>query len=127
MIRPIHAPTIAPPPHPTDRCADLQGQHPHAPGEAGTLLKTGIVGLDSVLGGGFPANRLYLIEGHPGSGKTTLALSFLLEGIALGEAGLYVTLSETECELRSAAASHGWDLESMKFCELTASEDSLRP
>ena len=63
------------------------------------LAATGIKGLDDILGGGFAPNRLYLIEGDPGSGKTTLALQFLLEGAAAGERGLYVTLSETKEEL----------------------------
>ena len=67
---------------------------------------TGIVGLDDVLRGGLLANRVYLVEGAPGAGKTTLALQFLLEGRHLGEAGLYVTLSESEEELRAVATSH---------------------
>jgi circadian clock protein KaiC len=69
---------------------------------------TGIEGLDGVLAGGRTSERLYVIEGVPGSGKTTLALQFLLDGVAKGEAVLYVTLSETEEELRAVAASHGW-------------------
>lgn len=90
------------------------------------LVPTGIEGLDNVLGGGLTANRLYLIEGDPGSGKTTLALQFLLEGARRGEAGLYVTLSETREELRAVAESHGWSLEGVSFCELIPSEDSLQ-
>jgi circadian clock protein KaiC len=91
------------------------------------LVPTGIEGLDNVLGGGLTANRLYLIEGDPGSGKTTLALQFLLEGARRGEAGLYVTLSETGEELRAVAESHDWSLDGVSLCELIPSEDSLQP
>jgi circadian clock protein KaiC len=73
-------------------------------------LPTGIDGLDYVLGGGLPEGRLYLVEGTPGSGKTTLALQLLLEGIRRGASGLYFTLSETRDELVAVAASHGWNL-----------------
>src|SRR6201982_3256633 len=72
------------------------------------LVTTGIAGLDDVLGGGFAPNRVYLVEGNPGSGKTTLALRWLLEGQRLGEKGIYVTLSETKVELTDVARSHGW-------------------
>lgn len=81
---------------------------------------TGIDGLDDILGGGFPRDRLYLVEGSPGVGKTTLALQFLMEGARQGEVALYITLSETEAELRSAAGSHGWSLEGITFFELDA-------
>ena len=91
------------------------------------LAKTGIEGLDDVLSGGFTPHRLYLLEGVPGSGKTTLALQFLLEGIRNGEQVLYVTLSETEEELRAVASSHGWSLDEMNIRELVPSEDSLQP
>src|SRR5687767_14105965 len=80
--------------------------------------RTGIAGLDHLLQGGLPAHRLHLIEGDPGAGKTTLALQFLLEGRAAGEATLYVTLSETATELRGVAASHGWDLSGIEIFEL---------
>jgi circadian clock protein KaiC len=75
------------------------------------LVSTGIAGLDYVLSGGLPANHLYLVEGDPGTGKTTLGLQYLLSGHARGEKGLYVTLSETKAELRTVAASHGWSME----------------
>lgn len=71
-------------------------------------VSTGVEGLDIVLSGGLPAGRIHLLEGSPGTGKTTLALHFLLKGISLGETGLYITLSETEEELRASAATHGW-------------------
>lgn len=88
---------------------------------------TGIKGLDDILRGGFTPNRLYLIEGVPGSGKTTMAVQFLLAGAARQEPVLYVTLSETESELREVAASHGWSLDGMSIRELVPSEDSLQP
>src|SRR5215208_6164538 len=88
---------------------------------------TGIAGLDDILGGGFTPNRLYLIEGMPGSGKTTLAFQFLLEGVRRGERVLYVTLSETEEEIRSVASSHGWDLAGVAIRELVPTDNSLEP
>lgn len=92
-----------------------------------TLVRTGIAGLDDVLNGGLTARRFYLVEGDPGAGKTTLALQFLIEGARAGETGLFVSLSETEAELRVTAESHGWDLNGLHILEITASEDSLRP
>jgi circadian clock protein KaiC len=92
-----------------------------------TWAATGIAALDDVLGGGFVPNRLYLIEGVPGAGKTTLALQFLLEGVRQGEPVLYVTLSETEDELRDAVLSHGWRLDGITVRELVPSEDALQP
>ncbi|HSU22139.1 circadian clock protein KaiC [Comamonadaceae bacterium OTU4NAUVB1] len=83
---------------------------------------TGIDGLDNVLGGGFPRGHLYLVEGTPGAGKTTLGLQFLLEGDARGERSLYVTLSETSAELRVVAGSHGWSLDGIDLFELVNEE-----
>ncbi len=73
--------------------------------------ETGVKGLDDVLAGGLTPGHIFLLEGNPGTGKTTLALSFLMTGSAVGETGLYITLSETEQELRAGAASHGWTID----------------
>ena len=89
-----------------------------------TRLKTGAWGLDEVLHGGLLPGRLYLLEGHPGAGKTTLALQYLQEGLRLGERCLYVTLSETREELLLGAASHGWALDTMDIVELIADDRS---
>lgn len=86
---------------------------------------TGVAGLDDILGGGLARDRLFLLEGSPGTGKTTLALSFIRAGAALGEPTLYVTLAETDEELRDSAASHGWDLEGVEVFELTPPENLL--
>jgi circadian clock protein KaiC len=85
---------------------------------------TGVAGLDDILGGGLPTNHLYLLDGEPGTGKTTLAMQFLLEGVAKGERGLYVTLSESASELKAVAQSHGWNLDGIDIFEL--SKDSAR-
>lgn len=88
---------------------------------------TGIEGLDDILQGGFPADRVYLVEGEPGAGKTTIALQFLMEGVRVGEAGLYVTLSETKEELEASARSHGWSLDGIHIHELVPTEETLKP
>jgi circadian clock protein KaiC len=88
---------------------------------------TGIPGLDDVLCGGFPPHRLYLVEGTPGAGKTTLAFQFLMEGARRGERVLYITLSETREEVLEVAASHGWDLTGVGIRELVPTEQSLDP
>jgi circadian clock protein KaiC len=89
------------------------------------LAVTGIAGLDKILRGGFTRNRLYLIEGNPGTGKTTLALQFLLEGLRHGEKGLYITLSETKEELKAVANSHGWSLDELTIYDLRVPENLL--
>ncbi len=88
---------------------------------------TGIEGLDDILAGGLTRNRLYLVEGVPGSGKTTLAMQYLIAGAARGEPVLYVTLSETEDELRSVAVAHGWNLDRVDVHELAPSPSDLDP
>lgn len=89
------------------------------------IVSTGNHGLDIILKGGLPENRLYLFEGAPGSGKTTLALQFLLEGVRNGEEVLYITLSETSEELNAVASSHGWSLEGVNVFELASAEEVL--
>jgi len=89
---------------------------------------TGVSGLDDVLGGGLARNRLHLLEGSPGTGKTTIALQFLLKGAEAGEAGIYVSLAETEHELRDGARSHGWEIgPRVEIFELVPPESVLDP
>jgi circadian clock protein KaiC len=90
-------------------------------------VSTGIPGLDDVLNGGLPRGHLYLIEGDPGTGKTTVALQFLLEGLRLGEPGLYVTLSESKQELEGVAESHGWSLANLPIYEMAPLQDEIDP
>ena len=97
------------------------------PQVAGDHALTGIRGLDDVLGGGLTPNRLYLLEGMPGSGKTTLAFQFLMEGVRQGERVLYITLSETEEEIRAVGRSHGWSLDGIAVRELVPTQESLEP
>jgi circadian clock protein KaiC len=92
-----------------------------------SIVEIGIGGLDDILRGGLVPNRMYLIEGDPGSGKTTLATQFLMEGARRGEPCLFLTLSESEEELRASAESHGWSLEGITIVEAIASEESLMP
>jgi circadian clock protein KaiC len=92
---------------------------------AQTEASTGIAGLDDVLGGGLARGRVFLLEGSPGTGKTTIAIQFLAAGLAAGERCLFISLSETEDELRSSAASHGWSLDGIEICELMPPESLL--
>jgi circadian clock protein KaiC len=89
-------------------------------------IPTGVPGLDDILGGGLTPQRVYLVEGSPGAGKTTLGLQFLLDGVARGESGLYITLSETLDELSAVAASHGWSIDALSIFEL-AGDEALDP
>lgn len=90
------------------------------------LCPTGVAGLDDILGGGLPRNRVYLLQGDPGVGKTTLALQFLLEGARVGENGLYITLSETKEELEEVGSSHGWNLTPVTLFELSSLAEQLQ-
>lgn len=88
---------------------------------------SGVSGLDEVILGGYPSNRAHLIEGKPGSGKTTMGLQFLLQGVEEGECGLYITLSESKRELHAVAQTHGWSLDAITIFELVPPELSLDP
>src|SRR5690349_25075305 len=92
-----------------------------------TPISTGVPGLDEILMGGYSAHRAHLIEGRPGSGKTTLGLQFLLDGLARGDRCLYITLSESRRELLSVADRHGWSLDGLEIYELVPPELSLDP
>ena len=91
------------------------------------LAETGIEGLDEILGGGLLEHRLYLLGGDPGTGKTTMALQFLMAGVRRGERCMFVALSESEDELRATIASHGWSMEGINVLSITATESSLMP
>jgi circadian clock protein KaiC len=91
------------------------------------MTSTGIPGLNFILGGGLPSDNLYLLEGTPGTGKTTLAMQFLMAGAAAGESVLYITLAETASELRAVAKSHGWDIERIQVLELVPPAEQLEP
>jgi circadian clock protein KaiC len=97
------------------------------PIEPDTRVSTGNVGLDDILGGGFDADRMYLYEGRPGTGKTTLALEFLLDGVHKKQRVMYVALSESESELRLVAKRHGWSLDGVDILELVPSDSALDP
>jgi circadian clock protein KaiC len=90
-----------------------------------SMTTTGVAGLDEVLRGGFPSDRVYLIQGDPGTGKTTLGLQFLLEGHRRGQAGMYISLSETRDEILSVSASHGWSLDGIGLVEMRAIDQRL--
>jgi circadian clock protein KaiC len=96
-------------------------------GRSAPVIGSGIRGLDLVLGGGLAADRVFLVEGSPGTGKTTMALQFLLEGVSRGETALYITLAESRHELEAVAASHGWDLSGVEIVELAPPDDVLNP
>lgn len=115
-------------------------EHTIAPGEEGSarsgeegskgsgeVAATGIRGLDQVLRSGFPRGHLFLIEGSPGSGKTTLGLQFLLEGVRSGESGLLISFSETREDLEEAARSHGWSLDGIEIVEATGTRGYEEP
>jgi circadian clock protein KaiC len=91
------------------------------------FLSTGVEGLDLILGGGLTSDRLFLIEGEPGTGKTTLALQFLYEGVRRGESVIYITLAETRVELQAVAQSHGWSMDGIHVEDIIPNENILHP
>ncbi|MES2189889.1 MAG: ATPase domain-containing protein [Pseudomonadota bacterium] len=91
------------------------------------LLSTGVEGLDAILGGGLTTGRIYLIEGEPGTGKTTTGMQFLVQGAKAGESVVYITLAETATELRGVAESHGWSMDGIHVHEVLPSENLLHP
>ena len=90
-------------------------------------IDTGISGLNDILGGGLPSGQMYLLEGDPGTGKTTLAMQFIMAGVKRGESALYITLSESKAELEGSALSHGWDVKQLPISEFIPAEASLTP
>src|SRR3954454_11949879 len=103
----------------------LETSMPPEPIADAAPVPTGVPGLDEILMGGYSAHRAHLIEGRPGSGKTTLGLQFLLDGMARGERCLYITLSESKRELLSVAERHGWSLDGLDLYELVPPDLSL--
>ncbi|MBC7684540.1 MAG: AAA family ATPase [Bdellovibrionales bacterium] len=95
--------------------------------ETSRFLSTGVPGLDTILGGGLTCDRLFLIEGEPGTGKTTLALQFLHEGVRRGESVIYITLAETQVELKAVAQSHGWSMDGIHVEDIIPNENILHP
>jgi circadian clock protein KaiC len=92
-----------------------------------SFLSTGVPGLDNILGGGLTRERIYLIEGEPGTSKTTTGMQFLVDGVNNGESVVYITLAETAAELQGVAQSHGWSMEGMHVHEVLPSENMLQP
>src|SRR5262245_6509574 len=105
----------------------MSADNPADPDAQASRVSTGSIGLDDILGGGLDPNRVYLYEGRPGTGKTTIALQFLLDGAKRGERVLYVTLSETARELQLVAKRHGWSIEGIDIFELVPPEITLDP
>lgn len=106
----------------------VQPGHPlRKPVKPSEIVPSGVKGLDAVIGGGFAKHRVHLIEGAPGSGKTTLGIQFLMDGVSRGERALYITLSESKIEILSVADSHGWSLDGIDIFELVPPELSLDP
>ncbi|HEV7816315.1 MAG TPA: ATPase domain-containing protein, partial [Janthinobacterium sp.] len=95
--------------------------------ETSRFISSGVPGMDDILAGGLTIERLYLVEGEPGTGKTTFALQFLNEGVRQGESVVYITLAETTVELRAVAASHGWDMAGIHIEEIIPNENILKP
>src|ERR1700761_7860520 len=110
--------------HAAPPAENTKNQNPPGPERR---ISTGVLGLDDILNDGLPAGHLYLVEGDPGTGKTTVALQFLLEGAARGERGMYITLSESKTELQQVAASHGWSLDGITVFEMVPDDEDLSP
>lgn len=91
------------------------------------IASTGVSGLDEILMGGLPRNHVYLIEGDPGTGKTTTGFQFLMEGVRAGERGLYISFSESLIELKGVAESHGWNLDGIQLFEVSTFDKTLKP
>ena len=113
--------------HPAGEANSSHSARPSKASSRIDRIQTGVPGLDDILGGGLPRGHLYLIEGDPGTGKTTIALQFLLEGIRSGEKVIYVTLSESKMELEQVAHSHGWSTDSLEIYEMVPPQDDLSP
>lgn len=109
------------------RTTNINSLSTFTPDESEARLSTGVSGLDDILNGGIPKGHLYLVEGDPGTGKTTLALQYLMEGARIGERGMYVTLSESKLELEQVARSHGWDITPITIYEMIPSDEDLSP
>jgi circadian clock protein KaiC len=106
----------------------LKHKEPFAADHSGLdRIDTGIFGLNDILSGGLPAGQMYLLEGDPGTGKTTLAMQFIMAGVKRGERALYITLSESKSELEGSAISHGWDVKQLPISEFIPAEASLTP
>ena len=99
----------------------------HQNSETTRFLSTGVAGLDTILSGGLTSDRLFLVEGEPGTGKTTLALQFLHEGVRRGESVIYITLAETRVELTAVAQSHGWSMDGIHVEDIIPNENILHP
>jgi circadian clock protein KaiC len=112
---------------PSKKSGNGAGPHSDLRNSRTERFATGIAGLDDILEGGLARNHLYLIEGDPGTGKTTIAVQFLLEGARCGQKGLYVTLSESKNELLEIADSHGWSLDSLNLFDIAVNENELKP
>jgi circadian clock protein KaiC len=95
--------------------------------EKTSRIDTGVSGLNDILSGGLPAGQMYLLEGDPGTGKTTLAMQFIIAGVKAGEKALYLTLSESKAGLEGSARSHGWKIEDLPIAEFIPAEASLNP
>jgi len=100
--------------------------NPSATPKSSPRTSTGVAGLDDILDGGLPQSRMYLIQGDPGVGKTTLSLQFLLDGLRQSESAMYITLSETRDEIEAVASSHGWSLDGIQIVDLSVIQEAVQ-